>query len=117
MESVLLYFSGNSYGLLRVVFDPVWKARVLLNGATRHGMQSVDPARSDEPLAYYHRNGPLGDIFAGWKPPAVGGHVGIVGLGVGSIAAYAQPGQHFTFYEIDPAVAQIAADTRYFTFL
>ncbi len=117
MESVPLYFSANSFGLLRVVFDPALNARVLFNGATRHGLQSADPARSAEPLAYYHRRGPLGDIFAAWQPPASGGHVGIVGLGVGCVAAYARPGQRFTFFEINPDVAKIAADLRYFTYL
>ncbi len=117
MEPTLLYISANPFGMLRVVFDPAWNARVLLSGATRHGMQSVDPARSAEPLAYYHRHGPLGDIFSAWKPPAGGGHVGIVGLGVGCIAAYAMPGQRFTFYEIDPAVVNIATNPQYFTYV
>ncbi len=43
--------------------------------------------------------------------------VGVIGLGTGSMAAYAQPEQRFTFYEIDPAVIRIAADPKLFTFL
>jgi len=117
MESTLLYISANPFGMLRVVFDPAWNAHVLLSGATRQGMQSVDPARSAEPLSYYHRTGPLGDIFSAWKPPAGGGRVGILGLGVGCLAAYATPGQRFTFYEINPDVVKVAADSRYFTYL
>ena len=38
-------------------------------------------------------------------------------LGAGTIACYAEPGQRWTFYEIDPAVVRIARDARYFTFL
>jgi spermidine synthase len=45
------------------------------------------------------------------------GEVAVIGLGIGTLAAYAQPGQHWTFYEIDPAVERIARDARYFTFL
>jgi len=116
MEPDLLYFSANSFGLLRVVFDPALNARVLFNSATRHGLQSADPARSGEPLGYYHRCGPLGDLFAAWQPPA-GAHVGIVGLGVGCVAAYAQPGQCFTFFEINPDVMKVATDPQYFTYL
>jgi SAM-dependent methyltransferase len=41
----------------------------------------------------------------------------VVGLGTGAVAAYAKPGQEWVFYEIDPAVARIARDPRYFTFL
>ena len=40
-----------------------------------------------------------------------------MGLGAGSLAAYAEPGQRMTYYEIDPVVAKIARDTRFFTFL
>src|SRR5207245_9972367 len=43
--------------------------------------------------------------------------VGAVGLGSGALAAYGRSGRQFTFYEIDPAMARIAADPRYFTFL
>jgi spermidine synthase len=50
-------------------------------------------------------------------PSNIGFDVAIVGLGVGSIASYAKKGQHFTFYEIDPGVEQIARDRRYFNFL
>jgi hypothetical protein len=46
-----------------------------------------------------------------------GTNVAIIGLGAGSMAAYAQPGQHWTFYEINPAVIRLAQDTNYFTFL
>ncbi len=45
------------------------------------------------------------------------GRVAAIGLGVGTLAAYVQPGQQWTFYEIDPAIERIARDERYFTFL
>ncbi len=116
MESIPLFISANQFGLKRVVFDPQRNLRILLNDQTRHGMQSADAARSAEPLAYCHRDGPLGDVFSAWRPNT-GAQVAVIGLGVGCVAAYAQPGQHWTFYEIDPGVAQIAADPQYFTFL
>ena len=43
--------------------------------------------------------------------------MGVVGLGVGSLAAYAAAGDQWTFYEIDPVVERIARDGRYFRFL
>ena len=43
--------------------------------------------------------------------------VAIVGLGAGTLAAYARPGQRWTFYEIDPLVERIARDPRFFTYL
>lgn len=41
----------------------------------------------------------------------------MIGLGAGAIACYAQPGQTWTYYEIDPVVAQVARDPSLFTFL
>ena len=74
-------------------------------------------SRSDEPLSYYHRKGPVGDVFDAANRSGRLTDVGIIGLGAGTIATYARPGQNFTFYEIDPAVERIARDPRYFTFL
>ncbi|HUU85739.1 MAG TPA: fused MFS/spermidine synthase [Phycisphaerae bacterium] len=112
-----LHVERNFFGTKRVEVAAGGRLRVLVHGRTKHGIQSTDPARSDEPLAYYHRTGPVGDVFDGLSESRPTARVAIIGLGVGAIAAYAEPDQHFTFYEIDPGVARIAADTRYFTFL
>jgi hypothetical protein len=63
--------------------------------------------------AYYHRTGPAGDVLGRESP----GRVGLIGLGVGSLATYAERGQSFTFYEIDPVVARIAENQGLFTYL
>ena len=44
-------------------------------------------------------------------------HIAVIGLGVGTLAAYAQPGQQWTFYEIDEAVERLARDDRHFSYL
>jgi len=75
------------------------------------------PERRNEPLSYFHRTGPLGQVFAGVPVASQTGEVAVAGLGVGSIASYAGPQQHWTYYEIDPAVERIARDARYFTYL
>jgi spermidine synthase len=43
--------------------------------------------------------------------------VDAIGLGVGTLAAYGQPGERLTFYELDPAIARVAGNPRFFTFL
>ena len=117
MEPVTQYFSANDFGLKRVVFDPQRDLRTLFHENSRHGIQSADPRWASEPLAYYSRSGPLGDVFSAFATRGAGAQIAVIGLGAGSIAAYAEEGQRFTFFEIDPAMAQIAVDTRYFTFL
>lgn len=84
----------------------------LAHGRTLHGTQWLDDRR-DEPTTYYARSGPLGDVFTLDEVR----DVGVVGLGVGTVAAYGNPGQHFTFFEIDPEIVDMAEDPSLFTYL
>jgi hypothetical protein len=89
----------------------------MVHGTTLHGMQRLDPRRSDEPLSYYDRTGPIGQIFAALPHASTASDVAVIGLGVGTLASYRAPSQHWTFYEIDPIVERIARNTSYFTYL
>jgi SAM-dependent methyltransferase len=108
----LIYITRNFFGVKKVVGDGARKE--LLHGDTLHGIQSYDPRLAGEPLIYYHREGPLGDVMTVLEKRE-NQRVAVVGLGAGSIAAYAGPNRHVTFFEIDPDVEMIA--NRYFTFL
>lgn len=112
-----LFAERNFFGMLQVKLDDSGSYHLLTHGTTLHGAQSLEPDRFREPLTYYHPTGPLGQVFAAFSPKLAQGRIAIIGLGTGSIAGYGRPGQHYTFYEIDPAVAKIAQDPRYFTFL
>ncbi len=100
----------------RVEVDSSGRYHLLFNGRTLHGIQSLDPARRREPLVYYERTGPVGQVLFeyGRKSPET---IGVVGLGAGTLACYAQPGQQWTFFEIDPTVLKLASDARFFTYL
>ncbi len=113
----ILHIERDFFGVLRVTTDPQGKFHQIVQGNTVHGRQSVDPSRATEPLAYYYRTGPVGQVFEVFNAAPSAPRVAIVGLGAGSLACYAQPGQDWTFYEIDPAVQRIAEDPTYFTFL
>lgn len=88
--------------------------RAMMHGTTLHGAQFTDPARALTPLTYYATNTPIGQTFQMFDDAK---NVGVVGLGVGSVACYAQPGQNWVFYEIDPIVVRLASDPEKFTFL
>jgi SAM-dependent methyltransferase len=89
----------------------------LYSGTTLHGLQ-LPGERRLTPTTYYSRPGPLGDVFADLHARVPGGvNVGVVGLGAGTAAVYAEPGDSMTFFEIDPLVIEVAQDARYFTFL
>ncbi len=110
----------NFFGVTRVTRDPAGLFQQLVHGNTFHGRQYRDPARRQEPLTYYHRLGPVGTIFDAFRLRTLdrpGTRLGMIGLGVGSLAAYARPGDALTFFEIDPAVIRVARDPGWFTFL
>ena len=107
----------------RSFFGTHWVAdvgglRQYANGTTLHGAERLADYRKPrpEPLFYYHRNGPMAQVLSSYIGRAAR-HVGVVGLGVGSLACYRQPGQHWQFYEIDPVVDRIARNPAYFTFI
>jgi hypothetical protein len=118
--------------------------RLFKHGATVHGLQFVEPQRSGQPTTYYTPYGGVGrtiNFLHGIKqaPPvdkdsslqelpttksaestagqAKGLNIGAVGLGVGTLAAYAGPGDTINFYEINPAVIDIAENDKWFSFL
>ncbi|MBI5800638.1 MAG: fused MFS/spermidine synthase [Verrucomicrobia bacterium] len=117
-----LHVERNFFGVTRVTLSPNGDARQIVHGRTIHGRQFLDLARAAEPLTFYHREGPLGEVFKVFAARA-GDHmspirsVGVIGLGAGSMAAYARAGERWTFYDIDPSVLRIAQDTNFFTFL
>jgi spermidine synthase len=111
---VVLHGERTFFGVYRVFTTPDLGFVSLAHGTTLHGRQVVNES-NPEPLSYYHRKSPVGDVFAARGERAKS--VGIIGLGVGTLAAYAQPDSRWTFYEIDPAVEQIARDSRFFRYL
>ncbi len=81
------------------------------HGTTSHGVQSLDDDLKATPLAYHHPDGPVGQVLETIPHE----RVGVMGLGAGAMAAYADEGEQFVFYEIDPAVKHVAQE--YFTYL
>lgn len=89
--------------------------RLYSNGTTVHGAQKLSEIGTrPTPQYYYHPNGPLAQVM-GTK--AAARTVGIVGLGIGAMACYAQPDQDWHFYEIDQKVVDIAQDPALFDFM
>ena len=123
----VLYQHRNYYGIYRVVNHPLSATdhadltaderrllgkRDLEHGSTVHGTQVLYPSMKNEPTTYYHRSGPLGDLL---DNPATPRDAAIIGLGVGTCATYFRDGETVTFYELDPAIVNIAQ--QLFTYL
>lgn len=108
-----IHVERTFFGVYRVIENA--EHRGLIHGTTLQGLQHLRPGSEDLPSTYYHHTGPIGQVFETWGPDQ--DRVGVLGLGVGTLAAYGLPGQHFTFWEIDPAVVEMAQDPSLFTFL
>ncbi len=88
--------------------------RILTHGGTQHGMQNMADAFKADPITYYGRKTGIGKALDSLHDlPDV--KVGVVGLGTGTVACYAQKGQSYRFYEINPEVVRLAR--KYFTYL
>ena len=103
------------FGVHWVVADEDQRWTAYYQGTTLHGIQMADdPGRS---MGYYHDDTGIGQVYLRLAGDPRLERVGIVGLGTGALAARIEPGQHHTFYEIDPAVVRIARNPDLFTYL
>lgn len=110
------------FGVHKVV-DRADGVRVLQHGTTIHGAERMidieaGPDVRPVPLTYFHANSATVQTLAAARARTGGPiSVAIVGLGAGTLACYSQPGDDWTYFEIDPAVVDIARDPNRFTYL
>ncbi|HUI99504.1 MAG TPA: fused MFS/spermidine synthase [Usitatibacter sp.] len=114
-----VYIERDYYGVLRVKealvnpADPDTRYRSLVHGSILHGEQWLAEKYRRTPTTYYRTSSGIGRTlleFAG-KPT----RVGVIGLGAGTLAAYARADDAYRFYDIDPAVPRVA--NTWFTYL
>ena len=109
-------FKDRSFFGAHTVYDKDG-LRVYANGTTVHGYQAItDGGGKPVPLSYYHPKSPMAQVLT----TSIGienARIGVVGLGVGSLACYAQPGQSWEYYEIDEMVDRVARTPELFSFM
>jgi len=110
-----IYVTRNFFGVKKVLDDPTAHLRKLLHGDTIHGTESTDAARAGHPLSYYYPGGSVSDVIEMMRGRQKPQRFGVLGLGSGTMAAYADRTHHVRFYEIDPSVEPLAR--RFFTFV
>ncbi len=138
-----IYEERSFFGVVRVREDVVDLdnatkriEHTLVHGSTNHGAQWAEisdeladkiPNRRDlwakakkgrTPITYYFRTGPVGQVFTRLADPVQTREIGVIGLGTGTTAAWAKPGQRVTYFEIDPMVKRISYDSaRLFSYV
>lgn len=110
--SGLLDARRTFFGVYRVTAEDGF--RLFHSGTTIHGAELLE--HPGQPVTYFHRLGPMG-LFMESRSDLPPQRIAIVGLGVGTLAAYGRPGDSITFFEIDQAVADIALAPDFFTYL
>ncbi|MFN9348874.1 MAG: spermidine synthase [Planctomycetota bacterium] len=119
-ERSVVHRSRNFYGVLSVERhdqNTPDDMHIFYSGNIQHGMQFTDPLKRRTPVGYYGSDSGCqkGIRFAQEENPKC--HIGVIGLGVGTISAYARPEDKIRFYEINPQVIQVAKNTQWFQYL
>jgi len=121
-QKTALAVKRGFYGVLQVSTELAGtddEYRSLYHGRISHGRQYQNPDYRRLATTYYSLESGVGAVFAllpaRSKIPPAPLHVGGVGLGVGTIATYAEPGDRFRLYEINPQVEELARS--HFTYL
>ncbi|MBP83161.1 MAG: hypothetical protein CMO61_04875 [Verrucomicrobiales bacterium] len=103
------------YGVLRVYDVDQYSSdyfRALYHGRISHGRQYIDEELSKIAPTYYSERSGVGAFFSSYssrvQPKPM--HVGVVGLGIGTISAYMRPEDRIRFYEINPQVEDLARE-------
>jgi SAM-dependent methyltransferase len=109
------FAARNFFGVKKVLDDPSAHLRKFLHGDTIHGIESTDAGHAGQPLSYYYPGGSVSDVIEMMRARHKPQHFGVLGLGTGTMASYADSVHHVTFFEIDPSVEPIAR--HFFTFL
>jgi len=111
----------NFYGVLRIRQTDIGNDQqvyALMHGITVHGIQFVNPMKRAVPTGYYTESSGVGLAILNHPQRGHGMKIGLLGLGIGTLAAYSLLGDEYLMYEINPAVANLAkGEDGYFTFL
>lgn len=105
----------NFFGIKRV-FDKDG-IRYLQNAGIIHGGQYLAGPSHMEPLTYYRRRSGLGLLLENYRDLTAQAEsaplrIAVIGMGAGTVAAYAQPGDTVRFYEIDPQILALSQGSR-----
>jgi len=117
-----LYAKRNFYGVIRVhetiPEGSLEKAYMMSHGITVHGLQFMSPDLRRVPTTYYVTESGAGLAILHHPHYGQGQRVGMLGAGVATLAAYAQPGDIYRLYEINPVAVELAeGQGDYFSFV
>ena len=112
------------FGVHKIHESSDGRFRILKHGSTIHGAQQIEDDNGEpvtgrpKPITYYHDKSAMSRVIAAVRARKDAPlQVAVIGLGTGTLACLSAPDETWRFYEIDPAVVEIARDPNRFTFL
>lgn len=112
------------FGVHKIVVTPNGQYHVLMHGTTIHGAEKFlnndgTPVTSrPEPITYYHRDGGIGQAITAMRErKGAPLKVAVIGVGSGTLACAAEPGETWKFFEIDQTMVDAARDPKYFNYI
>ncbi len=114
-----IHIERNHYGVLRVkenqsrIDEKETRYRSLVHGSILHGEQWLNEKYRRSATTYYKTTSGIGRTLLAFEGKPI--RVGVIGLGAGSLAVYADGDDVYRFYDINPAVPRVA--NEYFTYL
>src|SRR4051794_37808668 len=112
------------FGVHKIVVTPHGQYHVLMHGTTIHGAQKFQNDDGSpltgrpEPISYYHRDGGIGRAIAAIRErKAAPLRVAVIGVGSGTLTCASEPGETWTFFEIDQTMVDTARDPKYFSYI
>jgi len=112
------------FGVHKILVTPNGQYHVLMHGTTIHGAEKFleddgSPVTGrPEPISYYHRDGGIGQVITAVRErKAAPLRVAVIGVGSGTLACAAEPGESWKFFEIDQTMVDAARDPRYFNYI
>jgi hypothetical protein len=112
------------FGVHKIVVTSDGQYHVLMHGTTIHGAQKylnndgTPVTGRPEPITYYHKDGGIGRAIAAIRErKGAPLKVAAIGVGAGTLTCAAEPGESWTFFEIDQTMVDTASDPKYFSYI
>lgn len=122
VDPLILSWNGlrhrSYFGIYTIRENEIGTLRTLAHGTTVHGAQQLEQAKLLQPTTYFGHDSGAGQILT--AAPVLYGNkarIAVLGMGVGTLACYARPGQNWSFFEIDPLVVDLAVKKGWFTYM
>ncbi len=115
-QVVPVFFERNFYGITKVLESGEHDRFLIHNSVMQSKQSGTLPARR-EPYANYGRESGIGILLNELNKSTPPPNVAVIGLGAGVLAAYAQTGSFWNYYELNPSIVKAVIENKLFSYI